>query len=138
MVEDFLECAGGDDFAATAAGAWSEVENPVGTAHGFLIMLHDDERVAFFGQGLEGVEEAFVVAGVEADGRLVQNIKHAAQVGTKLGGEADALGFSAGEGFCAAVEREVIESNLREEFEALADFGNHIAGDLRSGALEIQ
>ena len=78
VVEDFLKCAGSDDFAATAAGAWSEVEDPVGTAHGLLVMLHNDERVSFFGQGLESVEEAFVIPWVEADGRLVEDIKHAA------------------------------------------------------------
>ena len=138
VVEDFLKCAGGDDFAPTAAGAWSEVEDPVGTAHSLLVMLHDDEGVSFFGQGLEGVKEAFVVAGVESDGRLVQNIKHAAQVRAELCSKANALGFSAGEGFGTAVEREVVESDLGKEFQALADFCDHIASNLRSGALEIE
>lgn len=138
MVQDFLECAGGDDFAATAACAGSQVEDSVGAAHGLLVVLDDDERVSFFGQRLEGVKEAFVVARMEADGRLVQHIKDAAQVGAKLGGEADALGLTAGKGLRAAVEGKVVESDLGKKFQALADFGDHIAGHLGGRALEIQ
>ena len=110
MLEDFGEGSAGDNFAATAAGAWTEVEDLVGAAHGFLVVLDDDERVAFFGEGLEGVEESFVVARVEADGGLVQNIQDSAKIRAELGGEADALGFAAGEGFRGAVEGEVVEA----------------------------
>ena len=87
---------------------------------------------------MEGVEESFVVARVEADGRLVQNIQHATEVRAELGGEADALGFAAGEGFRGAVEREVVEADLGEEAQALADFRNDVAGNLGGGAGEFQ
>ena len=95
---------GADQIKIVATGGILSVGDAVGAAHGFLVVCDDDEGVSFFGEGLEGVEEAFVVARVEADGRLVQNIQNAAEVRAELGGEADALGFAAGEGFCGAVE----------------------------------
>ena len=46
----------------------------------------------------QGGEQLLVVGGVQADGRLVQNVKDAAEIGTQLGGQADALGFAARKG----------------------------------------
>ena len=54
----------------------------------------------------EGGDEALVVALVEADGGLVEDVEDAAEAGADLGGEADALAFAAGEGGGGAVERE--------------------------------
>ncbi|MFM8764133.1 MAG: excinuclease ABC subunit A, partial [Spartobacteria bacterium] len=59
----------------------------------FHRLVEEGNSVIVIEHNLEGIEEAFVVAGVEADGRLVQNIEDAAQVRAELGGEADALGF---------------------------------------------
>ena len=54
-------------------------------------------------EGDESFEKGGVVAGVEADGWLIEDVEHAAQVGAELGGETDALGFPAGEGVAGAV-----------------------------------
>ncbi len=59
-------------------------------------MLDDEHSVAEIAKLLEGAEEAIIVAGVQADGRLVENVKYAAEARTDLRGEADALGFAAG------------------------------------------
>ena len=80
-------------------------------------------------EGDEGFQERGVVAGVEADGRFVEDVEDAAQVGAELGGEADALGLAAGEGVAGAVEVEVAEADFLEETEALGDLGQDVAGD---------
>ena len=44
----------------------------------------------------QSVQQLVIVPLVQADAGLVQNIGHAHQTGTNLGGQADSLGFSAG------------------------------------------
>jgi hypothetical protein len=52
--------------------------------------------------------------------------------------ELDALRFAAGEGGAEAVEGEVVEADLREEVDALADLFEDLAGDLLcAGELQI-
>ena len=42
-------------------------------------------------------EEPAIVARMQADGRFIENVEHAGQAAADLAGEADALGFAAGE-----------------------------------------
>ncbi len=101
----------------------------IGRGDGVFVVLDDDERVAVIAEFDQGFEERGVVARVEADGRFVEHIEHAAQVGAKLGGEADALGLAAREGVAGAVELKVAKADFLEELKALADLGQDIAGD---------
>ena len=84
------------------AGAGSYVHDPVGFAHGIFVVLNHDKRVAHIAQLGQGLDEAAVVALVQADGGLVEHVEHADQAGTNLGGESDALGLTAGERTCGA------------------------------------
>ena len=60
-------------------------------------MLDDDERVAEIAQAFQGGEQLVVVALVQADGRLVEDIEHAHQARADLRRETDALRLAAGE-----------------------------------------
>ena len=77
------------------AGARSDVDHMVGLADRLLVMLDDDDRVSLVAQPLEAVQQPSVVALVQADGGLVQHIKHAGQARSDLAGEADALALAA-------------------------------------------
>ena len=85
------------DFAAVLTGAGSYVHNPVGFAHGVFVVLHHNKRVAHIAQLGQGLDEAAVVALVQADRRLVEHVEHADQARTNLGCEADTLRLTAGE-----------------------------------------
>src|SRR5262249_54939712 len=78
-------------------------------------------RVAACAQLLEGVEQDRVVAGVEADGGLVEDVADAAQIRAELCGQAYALAFATGQGVRAAVQPEIAEPDLLEEEEAWSD-----------------
>ncbi|GMA39470.1 hypothetical protein GCM10025883_15150 [Mobilicoccus caccae] len=67
-------------------------------------MLDDDECVAEVAQPGEGADEALVVALVQADGRLVEDVEHPDQARADLRGQADALGLPAREGRRRPVE----------------------------------
>ena len=69
----------GDDVAAEAACAGAEVEDVVGVADGVFIVLDDEDGVAEVAQSLERLNEAVVVALMEADGGLVEHVENAAE-----------------------------------------------------------
>src|SRR5690606_37540684 len=93
-----LDRAGVDDAPAMRAGERADVHDPVGGVEGVLVVLDDDEGVAEVAQPLEGRDETLVVALVQADRGLVEDVEHAHQSRAYLGGEADALRLTAGEG----------------------------------------
>ncbi len=112
-----------DDFAAETAGAGAEVDEVVGGCNGVLVVLDDDEGIAVVTEVRKGLEEGGVVTRMEADRGLVEHVEHAAEIGPELGGEADALGLTAGKGVARAVELEIAEADFGEVAEAGVDFG---------------
>ncbi len=92
-------------------------------------MLDDEDGVAEVAEGLHDADELGGVAGVEADGGFVEDVEGADEARAEGGGELDALGFAAGEGGAEAVEGEVVEADLVEEVDALADLFEDLAGD---------
>ena len=83
-----------DDFATLATCPGTDVHDPVGTAHHVLIVFDDDDRITQIAQFLEGADEAFVVALVQADAGLVEDIEHVHQLRSDLRGETDALALT--------------------------------------------
>src|SRR5262249_6627040 len=78
----------------------------------------------------EGGEQARVVAVVQADRGLVQHVEHAREPRADLRGEADALALAAGERAGGARQRQVIQADVDQEGQALADLLEHATGDL--------
>ena len=87
----------GEQFAAMHPGGRSEIDNAIGAGHEFLVVLDHEERVALRAERFERLDQAIVVAGVQSDARLVEHIQNAGEIGSKLGGQPDALGLAAGE-----------------------------------------
>ena len=83
------------DLAAVLAGARADVDDPVGDPDGVLVVLDDDQGVAEVLEPDQGLDQPVVVALVQADGRLVEDVEHADQAGADLGGQPDPLGLAA-------------------------------------------
>ena len=62
-----------------------------------VVVLDDDDRIAARPELLERAEQLLVVARVQADGRLVEQVEYASESGADLRGEADALGLASRE-----------------------------------------
>src|SRR6185436_6485077 len=77
------------------------------------------------------VEEPGVVALVQTDRWLVEDVEYADQPRADLSGEANSLGLAAGERFGGAPESQVFESDIIEEPEALANLLENRRGDFR-------
>ena len=99
-------------------------------------MLDDQHGVAALLELAQHGDQPFVVARVQADGRLVQHIEHANQTGADLRRQPDTLHLAAREGRAFAVEREVIEPHVVQELQASADLLQHLAHGRRIGGGE--
>ena len=119
----------GDDVPAVDAGAGPHVDDIVGGADRVLVVLDDEHGVAEVAQALEGDEEPVVVALVEADRRLVEDVEDARQAAADLRREADALALAAAQRPRLAVEVEIVEPDIVEEAEALDDLLHDPLGD---------
>ena len=108
----------GDDLAAVLAGAGTDVDDPVGRADRLLVVLHDQQRVAQVAQPREGGDQLGVVALVQPDGRLVEDVQHAHQARADLGRQPDALGLAARQGVAGAVDRQVVQAHVDQEAQA--------------------
>src|SRR4051812_49310176 len=95
----FVDGAFGDDESAVLPRARAQIDQVIGCLHRLLVVLDDDDGVAEVAELSQGVEQTRVVALVEADGRLVQDVEHTDQSRTDLCSETDALRFTTGERF---------------------------------------
>ena len=120
------------------ARARADVQHVVGQPDRILVMFDHDHRIAQVTQAGERTEQAFVVALVQADRRLVQHVHHTDQAGADLAGQADALCFATGQGVGLALQGQVIQADIDQEAEAFADFLDDLRGDLATPARQAQ
>ena len=82
----------------------------IGATDSVFVVLNHDQGIALGLQLRQGVEQDAVVARMQTDGRLIEDVDDAAQVGAELRGKADALGFTTGQRRRRAVECEITEA----------------------------
>ena len=111
----------GDDVAAVLTRSRPHVDEPVGGAHHLLVVLDDEHGVAEILQPLERPDQLAVVALVQSDRRLVEDVEDADELRADLGREPEPLRLAAGERLRGAVELEVADADVVEEGEPLAD-----------------
>ena len=137
-LHDLGRRARGHDLAAVAPRPRAEVHQPVRLLHRLVVVLHHDHRVADVAQVLERREQLLVVALVQPDRGLVEDVDDAGQLGADLAGEADPLALAAGEAGGGAVQGQVGEAHVEQEAQARADLLEELGRDLRVRPLELQ
>ena len=102
---------------------------PSRRADGLLVVLDHDQGVAEVLEPDQRLDQALVVALVEADRRLVEDVEHADQAGPDLGGQPDPLRLAAGERAAGGRGRGS-RARRRAGSEPLLDLLEHPLGDL--------
>ena len=128
----------GDDLSPVLARAWPEVDDPVGRAHHLLVVLDDEHGVADVAQPLERVDEPAVVALVEPDRRLVEDVEDADELRADLRREPEPLRLAARERLRGAVELEVADADVLEERQPLAHLLQDPPPDQLLGLRELE
>ena len=135
---DFGRRSLGDDLAPVHAGARADVDDVIGGPDRILVVLDDDHRIAQAPQAPERIEEARVVALVEADRRLVEHIEHAGEARADLRSEPDALALAARQRAGRTREREIIEPDVAQEREPVDDLLQDSLRDLVALGVELR
>ena len=130
IVHDVGGRALGDDMAAMHAGAGADIDDVVGEADGVLVVLDHDHGIAEVAQPLQRFQQPRIVALVQADRGLVQHIEHAGQPRADLRRQPDALAFAAGQRAGGARQGQVIQADIEQERQPLADLLQDARGDL--------
>src|SRR3546814_13017033 len=79
----------GNDAATVHTCTGTDVDDMIGMADRVLVVLDDDHGVAEIAQPEQRLQQALVVALVQADARLVEHVHHADQTGADLRREAE-------------------------------------------------
>ena len=93
----------------------------IGGAHRVLVVFDDQHRVAEVTQTLERHDQLVVVALMQADRGLVEDVEHADQRRPDLGRQADALRLPARQRRRCAFHAEVADADVLQEAESLLD-----------------
>jgi len=96
----------------------TDLQHDVGRAHDGFIVFHHHHGISLLGQTTKDLHQPVDVAGMQPDRRFIEHKEGVDQRGAEAGSEVDPLGFAAGEGARAAVEREVAEADLFEVVQA--------------------
>ena len=131
LLQQLLERAREDDAPALLAGAEPHVDHRVGDADHVLVVLDDQHGVPLVAQLAQDRDQPLVVARVQADRRLVEHVERADQRGPERRREVDALRLAARQRRRQPIERQVVEADVAQEAEALADLAEHLVGDDR-------
>src|SRR5207302_7666127 len=123
---------------AVGAGAGSQVDDVIRLTDRLLVVLDHDHRVAEVAELLERCEQPAVVALVQPDRGLVQDVHDPGEPRPYLAREPDALRFPAGERLGVAIERQVVEAHVGKEAQPLDDAPDDPRGHLATPAGEIQ
>jgi hypothetical protein len=124
--------------AAVLARAGAHVHEPVGRAHHLLVVLDHQHGVAEALQALQGADQLRVVALVEPDRRLVEDVEDADELRADLRGQPQPLRLAAGERGGRAVELQVADTDIGEEREPLADLLDDPVADQLLGLGQLQ
>ena len=84
------------------------------------------------------MEQATIVPLMQADRRLVKDVEHADEAGADLGGEPDALAFSAGQRGGGAIQRQIIQADVDQKSQPFANFFQDAMGDDQFALGEFQ
>ncbi len=92
-------------------------------------MFHHNDRIAHIAQIFKRSNQFLVVALVQPDARLVENVKHIHQLRPDLRSQANALTFAARQRSRSTVERQVAQPHIEQKLQARVYLFQNFGGD---------
>jgi len=128
-----------DDLPTVFASAGTQIEDVIGSTHHVGIVLHHQNGISQIAQFMQDVDQPRRIAAMQADGGFVEHVERADQARAQRGGQLDSLRFAAGERGGQAVQRQVLQADVVQEFQPFLDFFQDLSGNLRpfTGKLHI-
>ena len=128
----------GQDGATVFSSPRSQLHDDVGCLQRLPIMFHHDDAVATIAQPVQGLEQHGIVAGVQANGGLVEHVAGPGQIGAQLGGEAHPLRLAPAQGIAGAIQCQVTQTHPFQHLAATHDLGHQRPGNGAQALLHLQ
>ena len=128
--EYFRQRARCNELTAPHPSARTQVENVVGLADGVGIVLDDEHRVAQVAQSLQRPQQTLVIALVQTDARLIEDVEHPDEASANLRRQANALRLAAAQGAAFPVERQVAQPDVLQKAQPRPDFLDQVMRNL--------
>ena len=80
MLEQFLQRPSRHHLSALLPGTRAKVDDVVSLADGLFIVLHHHNAIALVLQTVQGAQQLRIVAGVQTNGGLVEDVTYTTQV----------------------------------------------------------
>src|SRR5215468_2083830 len=107
--------------SALCSRTGAEVENVIGAADRFLVVLDNDHGIPEIPQFLKSRQEPGVIFVMKSDRRLIEDVQDTPQFRPDLRCEPDALALSTGERVGRSVQAQVVQADSIQEFEPVAN-----------------
>ncbi len=133
---DVLGRPGGEDVTAVRAAARAHVDEVVGGGEQVQVVIDDDDRGAGFQQPVEHAGQGGHVERVQAGGRLVEDVQHAALAAAQPGGDPQPLRLAAGQRRRRLAQPQVAQADLADRPQRGGDRGP--AGEPLQGVVHAQ
>ena len=137
-MHDFLNCPLGHHLPSAHARARPHVNNVLGFPDGVFVVFDHHQGVAVTLEAGERLEQNTIVAWMQANRGLIQNIANALKVGAQLGGQSNALRLATRERGCGAVQAQIVETDFPHEIEPALYFLKNVACDFRVAAAQYE
>ena len=115
-----------------------EVDDVVGGPDRALVVLDHDHRVAEVAEALERADQLLVVALVQPDRGLVEDVEDADEAGADLGREPDPLRLAARQRRRGALQRQVADPDRVQEAQPLGDLADDQPRDRALGLGQLE
>ncbi len=123
----------GDHLATPHAGTGAEIDDGVGLAHRFFIMLDDDHRVSLIPQLQQRIEQHAIVSRMETDRRFIEDVEDADETAADLSCQPNALRLAATERGGRPIESQIPQTAIEQEPQPTANLLEGFGSDQRFG-----
>ena len=130
---DFFRRSRGGNRPAEPPGPRTEVEESVSGREDFAVMLDENDSISQIPQSPKHFQQPIVVAGMQADRRLIEDVQDARQSAADLPGKPDSLCLTARKGRQRAGQSQIVESDVDQKGESAGRFVQQVARDLAIG-----
>ena len=96
----------------------SDIHEVIGGFDEVEVVLHDQHRVPQIAQLAHDVDESMGIAGMQTDGRFIEDVEHAGQTGPEQGSQSQALGFTGRETRRGSLKCQVSHPNFKQAADA--------------------
>src|SRR5690348_2021290 len=127
-----------NEIASRIASAGTQIDDKISAANGVFVVLDNQDCVSQIAELLQRAEQTIVVAGMQADGGFIQNVKNAAQTRSNLRREAYTLGLTAGESRGGTIQAQVAETHGQQKVNPFRDFLERTGGDFALARSELR